>query len=278
MNNKNNPLLFTKEDIYGENMVLTPQIVEEFSEDYIDVFEYENITMEYCFKTGETSLYLKNADNQYELLYESAINDGIQNCSLYSRDSVFILNGYNTKTNNIQSLDFIPKDVFIKFIKTFGDNKKNFLHGKLSDLLSLAYMAKYFVRLIGENNYYSMPAYKNFFDNYKKTYIKYTSLTNIMPVYNIISEFIDDVHSYIATGQFDQDTFKRRHIELHNFKEFCPGSIAAISSFIKNPQSTDLQKLCDYLGKNLKNMEHLINLYLEDELKFKDEGERNDCK
>ena len=65
---------------------------------------------------------------------------------------------------------------------------------------------------------------------------------------------------------------------MQNFKDVCPSSISLISSFIKNPTTTDLHQLCDSLEKNLINIDNLISLYLEDELSFKSEVERNDSK
>lgn len=281
MNNiidKKNPLAFSKKEVYGDDLIDSSQIHENNNENFIDIFEYENISMEYSFKTGQTALYLKNSDYQYELLYESVINNGIQTCSLYSKDSVYILSNYNHNNGCIGSLDYIPKNIFIKFMNTFGKDHKNVFSRKISDLLSIPYMAKHFVRLISDNDYYNNSSNQYLFDNYRKIFIKYTSATILIPVYNILDNFISDVHNYIVTRKFDSSIFKRRLLELQNFKEVCPSSISLISSFIKNPTTTDLHQLCDSLEKNLINIDNLISLYLEDELSFKSEGERNDSK
>lgn len=281
MNNiidKKNPLAFSKKEVYGDDLIDSSQIHENNNENFIDIFEYENISMEYSFKTGQTALYLKNSDYQYELLYESVINNGIQTCSLYSKDSVYILSNYNHNNGCIGSLDYIPKNIFIKFMNTFGKDHKNVFSRKISDLLSIPYMAKHFVRLISDNDYYNNSSNQYLFDNYRKIFIKYTSATILIPVYNILNEFIADVHNYIITRKFNSSIFERRLSELQNFKEVCPSSISLISSFIKNPTTTDLHQLCDSLERNLKNIDNLIGLYLEDELSFKNEGERNDSK
>ena len=281
MNNiidKKNPLAFSKKEVYGDDLIDSSQIHENNNEDFIDIFEYENISMEYSFKTGETALYLKNSDYQYELLYDSDITNGVQNCSLYSKDSVYILSNYNHNNGCIGSLDYIPKNIFIKFMNTFGKEHKNVFSRKISDLLSIPYMAKHFVRLISDNDYYNNSSNQHLFDNYRKIFIKYTSATILIPVYNILDNFISDVHNYIVTRKFDSSIFKRRLLELQNFKDVCPSSISLISSFIKNPTTTDLHQLCDSLEKNLINIDNLISLYLEDELSFKSEGERNDSK
>ncbi len=281
MNNiidKKNPLAFSKKEVYGDVLIDSSQIHENNNENFIDIFEYENISMEYSFKTGETALYLKNSDYQYELLYDSDITNGVQNCSLYSKDSVYILSNYNHNNGFIESLDYIPKNIFIKFMNTFGKEHKNVFSRKISDLLSIPYMAKHFVRLISDNDYYNNSSNQHLFDNYRKIFIKYTSATILIPVYNILDNFISDVHNYIITRDFDSSIFKRRLLELQSFKDVCPSSISLISSFIKNPTTTDLHQLCDSLEKNLINIDNLISLYLEDELSFKSEGERNDSK
>lgn len=281
MNNiidKKNPLAFSKKEVYGDDLIDSSQIHENNNENFIDIFEYENISMEYSFKTGQTALYLKNSDYQYELLYESVINNGIQTCSLYSKDSVYILTNYNHNNGCIGSLDYIPKNIFIKFMNTFGKDHKNVFSRKISDLLSIPYMAKHFVRLISDNDYYNNSSNQYLFDNYRKIFIKYTSATMLIPVSNILDNFISDVHNYIITREFDSSIFKRRLLELQSFKDICPSSISLISSFIKNPTTTDLHQLCDSLEKNLINIDNLISLYLEDELSFKSEGERNDSK
>lgn len=277
--NKNNPLAFSKKDVYGDDLIDSSQIYENNNnEDFIDIFEYENISMEYSFKTGETALYLKNSDCQYELLYDSNINNGIQNASFYDKDSVYILSNYNHNNGFIESLNYIPKNIFIKFMNTFGQDYKNVLLKKASDLLSIPYMLKHFVRLICDNNYYNNSSNQYLFDNYRKTYVKYTLATMLIPVSNILDNFIKDVHNYIVTRKFDSSIFKRRLLELQNFKDICPNSISLISSFIKNPTTTDLHQLCDSLEKNLSNIDNLISLYLEDELNLGNEGERNDSK
>lgn len=271
--NTENPLLFSKEDVYGNNLITYSQINEDNNDDFIDIFDYDNLCMEYSFKTGNAALYIKNSDYQYELLYESNINDGIQNSSLYSKDSVYILTNYNPNTGTIGGLDYIPKNVFINFMNTFGKEYKNIFSKKISELLSIPYMVKHFVKMVSDNNYYNNSSNQYIFDNYRRLFVKYTSATILIPVYNILSDFIEDIYKYIATGKFDNSIFEKRFFELQNFKDFCPDSTSIISSFIKNPKVTDLHQLCNSLEKNLNNIDNLINLYLEDELSLQKEGE-----
>lgn len=271
--NKEDPLVFSKESIYGNDLISESQKYESPDENFIDIFEYENLSMEYSFKTGETALYIKNSNHQYELLYETTIRDGIQESSFYSRDSVYVLTNYNHNTGIIGGLDYIPKNIFINFMNTFGKEYKNTFSKKISELLSIPYMAKHFVKMISDNNYYNTSSNQYIFDNYRKIFVKYTLVTVLIPVSNILEDFIADVHNYIATGKFDNSIFERRLFELQNFKDCCPNSISIVSSFIKNPKNTDLHQLCDSLVKNLNNIDNLINLYLEDELSFQKEGE-----
>ena len=57
---------------------------------------------------------------------------------------------------------------------------------------------------------------------------------------------------------------------MQNFQELCYDSISKIAPFIDNPSSIDLRNLSENLQKNLNNISHLLDNYLEEELKEND--------
>lgn len=90
--------------------------------------------------------------------------------------------------------------------------------------------------------------------------------SNFIPASTIINETLSMANSYIATNKLDQDELLKKYIELQNFQEVCPSSIEAISPLVYNPSNTDLRSLCETLQSKLKNIENLIDMYLENEL------------
>lgn len=275
-----NPLEFSEKDIYGDSIISPESSNTDDNEnaDLIDVFDYENLVLEYNFKTGSSSLYLQTDENHYELLYETVIENGIENSTLYSKDSAYILTGYDQNTGNIFSLDYLSKSNFINLVSKYGEEPPTKLGKIISTYSCINFMYKNSKRLISENVYYDNFYDPYIFDNYKKLFIKYTSSTKLIPSYFVIEGLISDIHNYIATQKFDKTIFEKRLSELQNFKDICPNSTSILASFIENPTQTDLQQVCDSLGKSLKNMDKLLNIYLSEELSLQEKGEKYDCK
>ena len=61
---------------------------------------------------------------------------------------------------------------------------------------------------------------------------------------------------------------------MQNFQELCYDSISKIAPFIDKPSIVDLRSLSENLQKNLNNISHLLDNYLEEELKEDDENIR----
>lgn len=243
---------------------------------FIDVFNYENLAMEYDFQTGSTSLYLQKNEDEYELLYETVIENGIENTSFYSKDSVYILTNYDHNTKNILSLDYWKKSDFIKFINKFENDPANKFDKLISSFSYIPFMLKYSKRMIEDSHYYDTIIEPSIFNNYKKLFIKYTASTKLIPAYCILDSIITKMHNYISTQKFDRYIFEKNLSELENFKDVCPNSTSTLKSFLKNPTQTDLHKVCDLLEKNLNNIYKLINIYLEEELSIAEKGEKYD--
>ena len=157
MDLNSNILCFSKDKIFGEE-------IDENSEqeknshldyDYIDVFTYENMCQEYNFRTGQTALYIEQNNGQYELLFENVVKHNLINASYYSKNSAFVLTGYNPETGNIQVLDHFPKTDYIRFLnKLYKDFKISALNN-IYEVITVLSMYKYSTRLIGDGSYYN---------------------------------------------------------------------------------------------------------------------------
>ena len=78
---------------------------------------------------------------------------------------------------------------------------------------------------------------------------------------------MNEINSYIATGNLNKDCILKEYIDLQNFQDLCYDSIAILAPFVNAPSSVDLRCLTENLQKNLNNISNLLDIYLEDELK-----------
>lgn len=277
--NYNNPLIFSKNDIYGDSLDIDKSTDIDDNEDVpiIDVFDYENMTVEYNFKTGSSSLYLQKNENEYELLYYTTIKNNTEISQFYNKDSVYLLK-YNHNTGNIYSLDYWKKKDFITFLENFDTEPNNQFKKLTSSFSYIPFMVTHSKRIIEDNKrFYKEPKIK-LFNDYKKLFIKYSASAQLIPASYILELIIGDIHNYIATKKLEKDVFKKRLSDLQSLKDVCPSSTSALNSFLENPAQTNLHQICDLLEKNLKNIDTLINIYLEEELDIQKEGEKYDSK
>lgn len=278
MKSNNNFLLTTEDELLGNESFTDSERNSDSNYEYIDVFYYENLCQEYNFRTGETSLYIKHSDNKYELLYESSIENGLESASFYSKNSAFILEGYNPDSQDIASLAYFTKKDFIKFMNTKIKSEKFPILDKALDLLTPFFISKSYTSLVRDGVHNTSTSNNELLKEYRELFIKYKCTSAYIPVINILEKLIDYIHTYIASGELDMKSVKLRYSELQNFQKLCPNSYSLISSFINNPESTDLRLLCDSLKKSSTNVENLINLYFKDELNIQTRGENDDCK
>ena len=278
--NYNNPLILSKNDIYGDSLDLDKSTNIDNNEDvqFIDVFDYENIAMEYDFKTGSLALYLQKGENEYELLYDTTIENGRKTSFFYSKDSVYTLINYDQNTENIRTLDYWKKKDFITFLKKFGNEPNNRLEMLTSSFSYIPFMITHSKRIIEDNKRYYVSTEPELFNNYKKLFIKYSASAQLIPAFCILESLIGDIHNYIATKKFKKVVFEKRLSELQNFKDVCPSSTSALNSFLENPVQTNLYQICVLFEKNLNNIKNLISIYLEEELNIQKEGEKYDSK
>lgn len=274
----NKDILMTDKDSIYKGQIDDVYKKNHPEEEYIDVFSYENLTLEYDFESKRSTLYLQINEDKYELLYETSIKNNIENSSFYSKNNVYILTDYNHETGKIGKLDCIRKTSFIKSINDFSKDFHNRFFNSANELISGFNILKQSNTLINNDHYNENNNNKNLFKEYRTLFVKYKSATILIPVSNILDEIISKIHEFIATGKLDNELINKRFLELQNFKEFCSNSISLLSSFVDNPNSTDLRNLCDGLEKNSRNIDNLMHLYLEDELNMQDKENNDDCK
>ncbi len=276
-NNIEDVLTTTKDEIYSEQVDDSYRITHP-DEDYIDIFSYENLTLEYSFKSGQAALYLQKADNQYEMLYESSTINGIENSSFYSKDSVYLLTNYDHNTSSIGHLDYLPKTTFVQATKKVPENSEKKIRNSIKNFTLSTYLAIHSIPLIDNDTYNKESSNESLLKEYRKLFVKYESAKTLLPVSNILGTVLSDVHEYIATGKYDEEKFNKSYIELQSFKDFCGSSISLLYSFIKDPHNTDLRFLSDNIEKKIKNIDNLFAIYFEDELNLQNKEKNNDCK
>ena len=248
----------------------------DFLEDtnYSDIFEYKNFCQEYNFITGETKLYKKISKDMYALLFDSYYEGKINNICIYTKDGVFIVNDYDFKNGTIKLLDYFEKTDFINFLVLINTEPKNIIHKHILNTVSIHYLIDNSLRLVMNNHYLSSPDNDAIMKNYRELFVKYQTTTQYIPTIKILESIISDIHKYISTGKIDMYNIEERLSNLSVFKEICPNSYSLVSSFFHNPKSVDLRMFCDKLANQIKKIEYLLNLYLEDELSIQGEIEK----
>ncbi len=97
--------------------------------------------------------------------------------------------------------------------------------------------------------------------------MSYKLASEYIPARNILKNVLQITHQYITTGNLDNTSLHANYGDLViGFPELCSSSIELISKLIINPKNTDFRNFCDKLGHKINNIEHFINLNLENEL------------
>lgn len=243
---------------------------EEKENSISQFFYYDDgkLIQEYCFQDGYTALYRDVGNNQLAQLYEYE-RDSTENEVFYifKEDGVYIA----VQTNNEL------KNVFYSTAEDFN------LIGEKEDAASSFFLSLPIIKQINNiqlNSFtlkHSTPFVQNFkfvdtkqnrvlAKDFRSLCMRYSMASNLIPASTIINETLSIANSYIATNKLDKDKLLEKYIELQNFQEVCPSSIETISSLVCNPSNTNLRNLCDTLQSKLRNIENLIDMYLENEL------------
>lgn len=227
-------------------------------------FNYKNIVEEYFLDNGDISLYQKVSPNEQELIYTKTS----ESINIYTPNDVFVNSGSNILTH------FKTSD-FIKFSDKLGNpNINNPFTFELSKLKS-GYLINQYATIykMSDRDKYSME-HRHIIDRYGKVFNRYSCSSMLLPSHQIINNSLELIHKYVITGNLDLDNLKTFTYALQFFCESCPDSFHSLFNFISNPGATDIRTLCDTLGRNLHNIDNLLDIYLEEELNSSKEGER----
>lgn len=270
----NNSLIFSHEDILEGELPCNQEYEKAENEQIINIFEYENILQEYDLETGDSSLYLKQPDGDYELLFSSQKNRNEIQYVLCANDDVYI-SSYEITNQIPSSLLYLKKEDFIFYFNKLFEENKNSISKKIKDFGLQKFLFTNSTELFFNGKNFIEDSYSHYlYEQYNKFFAQYTSATNLLPTYVIIDDILTDIHTYIVTKELDTNKLSQHIVELQSFKDFCPNSIELCKNFIKDPKGTDLRFLCSSLEKNQKNIENILSIHLEDKLKDDTKGER----
>lgn len=243
---------------------------EEKENNISQFFYYDDgkIIQEYCFQDSYTALYRDIGNNQLAYLYEYERDDtGNEVFYIFKEDGVYIAVQTNNKLRNV----FYATAEDFNLIDKKENSSSSFLSSlpiikQINNMRLISFTIKHSTAFVQNFKFVDTEQNRAFAENFRSLSMRYTMASNLIPASTIVNETLSIANSYIATKKLDKDELLKKYIELQNFQEVCPSSIEAISPFVYNPSNTDLRSLCETLQSKLKNIENLIDMYLENEL------------
>lgn len=230
-------------------------------------YDSEKIIQEYCFNGNYTAIYRDIGDNKLALLYEYERDDnGNETYYIYKKDGAYI---------SLQSKDKF-KSIFYVTDENFNLIGNKFLvSSKFSKIPLLKNIAKISMESFTSKHSSDIVVNYDFIDtpknhvlakDFKHSYTKYVMASNLIPASTIIDKILSILHHYIATKELDKNELIQKYNDLQNFSAVCPSSTNVISHLIDNFDEQNLKSSCESLQSNLRNIEKLIDMYLENEL------------
>ena len=246
------------------------EFIEEKENNISQFFYYDDgkIIQEYCFQDSYTALYRDIGNNQLAYLYEYERDDtGNEVFYIFKEDGVYIAVQTNNKLRNV----FYATAEDFNLIDKKENSSSSFLSSlpiikQINNMRLISFTIKHSTAFVQNFKFVDTEQNRAFAENFRSLSMRYTMASNLIPASTIVNETLSIANSYIATKKLDKDELLKKYIELQNFQEVCPSSIEAISPFVYNPSNTDLRSLCETLQSKLKNIENLIDMYLENEL------------
>ena len=236
-------------------------------------FVNEGTVIEYYDQeTGYTALYRSIPNDELAVIYESQYYPKEESEVSY----IYRPNGMYTISHNPEgtttAIAYISKEKFIAldkmsnnflsaipFIKHFQDfNSDKFTDKHVKNIMAKGQITS------------SSPEITNHYNIARKLDNRYGLASQYIVAYKIFSDILEKVNHYIATRQLDRNELLKDYMNLSNFAEICSSTLEDLSAFIVDPKKTDLRKLSDTLTKRSNNLNHFIDIYLEEELKEND--------
>lgn len=243
----------------------------EEKENSVSQFFYYNddkIIQKYCFQNGYTALYRDIGNNQLADLYEyERDSTGNEFFYIFQENGAYIAVQTNNELRNV----FYATEEYFNLIGEKVNSSSSFLSSlpiikQINNMRLISFTTDHSTAFVQNFKFIDTKQNRVLAKDFRSLCMRYTMASNLIPASTIINETLSIANSYIATNKLDKDKLLKKYIELHNFQEICPSSIETISPLVYNPSNTDLRSLCEKLQSNLKNIENLIDMYLENEL------------
>ncbi|MBQ3421976.1 MAG: hypothetical protein IJH34_09970 [Romboutsia sp.] len=255
MSNNYSDIIMNKKDLINEDNIITDDNVENEDEDVYSLFSYDDkIIQAYSFPDGSNTIYRDIGDGTLAILYQHQFDEesGEEFITIYENNGVYAI----TKSEDyIDNAMYTTTKDFIALLETQLKSKK--------DVDSVDF--EKCVPIVVDSEYVS-------YDNeiakkFKAAYTKYTMAENAIPTQVLLHEILSKAQNFIATKKIDMKELLRNFTHLHNFQDFCKSSIECVSPFVNDPSSVDLRQFISDLASKMKNIDNIIGMYLEEELK-----------
>ncbi len=216
------------------------------------------IMQECCLQTGKFRLLRDNQDGTLAVLYECIRKGNLHYITLYTSS-----NAYSVITigDSLHFVSYISSENFEKLIKITDIPSK-----VIGEITSKIFISRNAFPLLVNGDI----IYNEEYEKFKKLYTRYSVATKYTPASNILNNLLNEINSYIATGNLNKDCILKDYIDLQNFQDLCYDSIAILAPFVNAPSSVDLRCLTEKLQTNLNNISNLLDMYLENELRNED--------
>ena len=230
-------------------------------------YDSEKIIQEYCLNGNYTAIYRDIGDNKLALLYEyERDNDGNEIFYIYTKDCAYIAIQSKDKLRNV----FYVTDENFNLIENKDLVSSKFskipLLKNISEKTIESFTLKHSTLIVANYDFIDTPKNHALAKDFKHSHTKYVMASNLIPASTIIDEILSILHHYIATKELDKNELFQKYNELQNFSAVCPSSTNVISHLVDNFNEQNLKISCESLQSNLRNIENLIDMYLENEL------------
>ena len=259
--------IVNKDDFFPDEDIIE-DATNYFDESQITntVFWYDDkLIQEYNLLTGANALFCEIGNNQLAHLYEHEVyENGDEIYTIYEKDGVYYMFESNGK---MQRLVYANKDDYNKVTTKFKNDTPISIINKINTYRSDRFINSNVDIIVDNCIYIPTDRNKALSEKFRKSFMRYKMSECLIPSEVIISEIKSMVNHYIVTHKLDSESLLNNYMVLSAFGDFCHSSIDLISPFVHNPKNTDLQKLSEGLDKKIDDIDYLIHLYLEEELK-----------
>ncbi len=257
MKNKYSDIIIPKNYLLNEDSVITEEKNEENTENanIYNLFSYDNkILQTYSFPDGTNTIYRDLGNDTLALLYQHHYDEesGEEYITIYEKNGVYFI---TKNDDHIDNAMYTTTKDYIRLMQTEFKTEEEADNFNFEKCIPIVMNSKY----IAEDNTVSK--------KFQKTYIKYVMAENAIPTQGLLQDILSQAQKYIATKKINTQELLRNYIHLFSFQDFCTSSLQCVSPFVNDPSSVDSRKFIQDLSSKMNNIDKIIGLYLEEELK-----------